>query len=232
MTVDLLHTRLPEATRAHADHLPDGLPLPSRCPGMSHALDWAIPGVIAICKEAEHRGCVWKVVLRRGVARASLVAEWSHTARALAEELIARNRAEAMATRGWTKEVDRLRAELVAARVIAAGQVASAGACESDAGFVPAPHRPVQRGTRRAARRLLVAHPDDQSGRVAEFDALAGVLDPRDGTLARALKVSQWLITGIMDNGRPVSTDIAQRVHALLCARLQTGCATNVPDLS
>ena len=264
MAIDLADIRLPEAPRAYAYHVPEGLPLPTTCPGMSHALDWVIPGVVAICKEAEHRGCVWKVVLRRGTAQASLVAEWSLTARALAEELIARNRAETLATQGWTEEVDRLRAELVASRVIAsdqalaeeliarnraqtlatldwtevvgilqaevvASQAIASGQDASVRANDPATISPVAPGaypkryTARSTRRPLVEHPEDQPGRLDEFHALAALLDPRDGTLAKALRVTQWLITQVMDNGRPVSADIARRVHALLPASLWQG---------
>ena len=264
MAIDLADIRLPEAPRAYAYHVPEGLPLPTTCPGMSHALDWVIPGVVAICKEAEHRGCVWKVVLRRGTAQASLVAEWSLTARALAEELIARNRAETLATQGWTEEVDRLRAELVASRVIAsdqalaeellsrnraqtlatrdwtevvgilqaevvASQAIASGQDASARANDPATISPVAPGaypkryTARSTLRPLVEHPEDQPGRLDEFHALAALLDPRDGTLAKALRVTQWLITQVMDNGRPVSADIARRVHALLPASLWQG---------
>ena len=263
MIVDHSRTHAQELPRAYADHLPEGLPLPTKCPGMEHVLEWAIPGVIAICKDAKHHGCVWKVVLRRGASHASLVAEWSLTARALAEELISRTRAGDLMLTAANDEVARLRAELVAASEIAAVASTSARALaealisRTRAGdlTVMAPNdevdgpgaepvaasgiaavadssatakrarpsfvravsaRPSNWGNYFSITRLLVGHPEDQTGRWDEINALAVMLDPRDGTLAGAINVSQWLITEIMDKGRPVSTDIARRVHALL----------------
>ena len=263
--VDLLRTHVEELPRAYADHMPGGLPLPTRCPGMAHVLEWAIPGVIAICKEAEHLGCVWKVVLRRGAVHASLVAEWSLTARALAEELIARTRAGDLMVTSANHEVARLHAELLVASEIAAVAESAApaiageliapihpgdltvmapddeaggpGAEPVDASGIAAvaePAAPAKRprpalgrtglprpsswGTYFTTTRVLGGHPEDQPGRREELNALAVMLDPRDGTLAGAINVSQWLITQVMDKGRPVSTDIASRVHALLRA--------------
>ena len=294
--VDLLRTHVQELPRAYADHLPEGLPLPTKCPGMAHVLEWAIPGVIAICKDAEHLGCVWKVVLRRGAVHASLVAEWSLTARALAEELISRTRAGDLVVTSSNDEVARLRteladlknchvesgcaaspfvepraadalqnAELLASREIAAGDGASvpalaevlialtqsgdltvmapddraggpgaepvaASGIAAVAGLSATAKRPptalARTGSARPSNwgnyftttRLLVGHPESQTERWDEINALAVMLDPRDGTLAGAINVSQWLITQIMDKGRPVSTDIARRVHALLRA--------------
>lgn len=261
--VDLLRTHVQELPRAYADHLPEGLPLPTKCPGMAHVLEWAIPGVIAICKDAEHLGCVWKVVLRRGTVHASLVAEWSLTARALAEELISRTRAGDLMVMAANDEVARLRAELLAAREIAAGEgssapalaevlialtqpgdltvtapddevdgpgaepVAASGSAAGEGSSATAKRprpslvragspRPSNWGNYFTTTRLPVGHPESQTGRWDEINALAVMLDPRDGTLAGAINVSQWLITEIMDKGRPVSTDIARRVHALL----------------
>ena len=309
--VDLLRTHVEELPRAYADHMPGGLPLPTRCPGMAHVLEWAIPGVIAICKEAEHLGCVWKVVLRRGAVHASLVAEWSLTARALAEELIARTRAGDLMVTSANHEVARLHAELLVASEIAAVAESAAPAIAGEliapihpgdltvmapddeaggpgaepvdasgiaavaesaapaiAGELIAPihpgdltvmapddeaggpgaepvdasgiaavaepaapakrprpalgrtglPRPSSWGTYFTTTRVLGGHPEDQPGRREELNALAVMLDPRDGTLAGAINVSQWLITQVMDKGRPVSTDIASRVHALLRA--------------
>ena len=291
--VDLLRTHVEELPRAYADHLPGGLPLPTRCPGMAHVLEWAIPGVIAICKDAEHLGCVWKVVLRRGAVHASLVAEWSLTARALAGELISRTRAGDLMVTSANDEVACLRneladlknchvesgcaaspfvepraadalqnAELLVASEIAAPAIAGEliapihpgdltvmapddgaggpGAEPVDGSGIAAvaePAAPAKRprpalgrstglprpsswGTYFTTTRVLAGHPEDQPERREELNALAVMLDPRDGTLAGAINVSQWLITQIMDKGRPVSTDIAQRVHALLLARL------------
>ena len=217
--VDLLRTHVQELPRAYADHLPEGLPLPTKCPGMAHVLEWAIPGVIAICKDAEHLGCVWKVVLRRGAVHAGLVAEWSLTARALAEELISRTRAGDLTVMAPDDRAGGPGAEPVAASGIAAVAGSSATAKRPPTALArTGSARPSNWGNYFTTTRLLVGHPEGQTERWDEINALAVMLDPRDGTLAGAINVSQWLITQIMEKGRPVSTDIARRVHALLRA--------------